>query len=383
MQEKPIWLDEQLEIKHILQQFLDKLDAKPAEQWRHPPAITINAQNIPSLFNVDEHADQLWALLRSLSSETSGDYQLLEIRRDKKRNPLDPAYCNARLRLNLERESMLRHWLNRPLQTASRLVWQQAIDENAHCFEGDVERLRGRELKFSGKSPQEVVAAFIRMRTYLDTPVTLRQLSARCFWGDSKFLDNREELVCSLHPQCQLLVRPIVVNVHLPARIDAVLFIENQDNYVHAMCCVAESIKHMAQVYCSGFKGSASRIRSTDGVSLHYSKNSGPETTQSFENWWFDIEPLNWPVYFWGDLDFAGMSILKVLKQRFKNAQAWQPGYARMLQYMLNNDGHAKITDERLTQVDPGLTGCKYADEVLLPAIRKRQRFVDQEIITL
>ncbi|MBT4075489.1 MAG: hypothetical protein HOE78_02800, partial [Gammaproteobacteria bacterium] len=29
------------------------------------------------------------------------------------------------------------------------------------------------------------------------------------------------------------------------------------------------------------------------------------------------------PVWFWGDLDYSGMAILKVLRQRFENVQAW------------------------------------------------------------
>jgi len=388
MEKKPVWLGEQPEIQHILHLFLDKLDAKPAGQWKIPPSIAVNAKNIPCLFKLDEYADQLWALLRSLSSGDSGDHDVFDIRRDKKRNPLDPEYSNARLRLNLDAEPMLRQWLNRPLQALSRLLWQQTIDNNAHRFAGDTDRLRSRELRFTGKSPEEVIAAFIRIHDYVNQSITLRQLSARCFWGDSKFLDNREELVCSLHPQLQLSVRPVVVNVSLSSEVRAVLFVENQDNYVHLMSLCSDAVctdvvKNIGLVYCSGFKGSANRIRAIDGISLHYASNSGAEMTQCFENWWFGTQQLSWPVYFWGDLDFAGMSILKALRQRFENAQAWPQGYAPMLQHLLNNAGHSKIADDRLMQVDPGMTGCKYADEVLLPAIRRGQCFVDQEIIVL
>ncbi|NOZ54885.1 MAG: hypothetical protein GXP08_17415 [Gammaproteobacteria bacterium] len=384
MLKKPIWLDEQPAILILLHSFLDKLDAtKPAQQRRNRPSIAVNRETIPSLFTVDESADQLWVLLCSLSTNNSGDFPLFDIVPNKKRHPLDPEYDNAKLRLNLESEPILRQWLKRPQQVASRILWQQAIDENAHRFEGDIKRLRGRELKFIGKSPQDVITAFLNIHQYLDKPVTLRQLSAFCFWGNSKFLDGREDLVRTLHPQLQLSSRPILVNVYLPAKVSSVLFIENQDNYSHAMSCRSEGIQQTALVYCAGFQGSARRIRSIGGVSLHYSTQSPAEVIHCFENWWFDTPSFNWPEYFWGDLDFSAMSILKMLRQRFVKMQAWQPGYTPMLQQLRNNEGHLKNTGNALIQLDPGQTGCQYADEVLLPAIRMQRHFVDQEVVVL
>ncbi len=45
-----------------------------------------------------------------------------------------------------------------------------------------------------------------------------------------------------------------------------------------------------------------------------------------------------------------------------------------------NGRGHYPNMADKTEQKDPGLTGCTYADEKLLPAIRASGRFVDQEM---
>jgi len=76
-------------------------------------------------------------------------------------------------------------------------------------------------------------------------------------------------------------------------------------------------------------------------VSLHFHHESDEHVKAQFVDWWFEIEIdsvsaiSHWPVYFWGDLDFAGMDILLNLKLRFKTVQAWQAGYQPMLEILL------------------------------------------------
>lgn len=48
--------------------------------------------------------------------------------------------------------------------------------------------------------------------------------------------------------------------------------------------------------------------------------------------------------------------------------RAWRPGYEPMVTALQSDTAHR--ADDR-GQVDPGVTGCSYADEVLLPAIRR------------
>ena len=62
--------------------------------------------------------------------------------------------------------------------------------------------------------PKEVVEAFARIAT-LNGPLTLRQLSATVFWGDSKVLDARRELIEALFPQRHQLPQNIFMLLHI------------------------------------------------------------------------------------------------------------------------------------------------------------------------
>jgi len=86
------------------------------------------------------------------------------------------------------------------------------------------------------------------------------------------------------------------------------------------------------------------------------------------------------PCHFWGDLDYAGIAILKSLRRRFPTIEAWKPGYALLLEQL--SDGHMVGEAGKQEQVDPGDSGCRYADRQLLPAIRRHARFLDQEAVT-
>ena len=93
--------------------------------------------------------------------------------------------------------------------------------------------------------------------------------------------------------------------------------------------------------------------------------------------WLFGKSDL--PVRFFGDLDFAGMQILGSLREVFAQAEAWRPGYAKLATVLSAGDGHTPEAAGKGRQGDPGITGCAYADGVLLPLMRQSGRFVDQE----
>ena len=140
-------------------------------------------------------------------------------------------------------------------------------------------------------------------------------------------------------------------------------------------------MKDLAVVYVSGFLISARRIRQEAGVSLHYFSKSNRDEVQSFEHWWFENDTQPRDLYFWGDLDFSGMSILKALRQRFGEVKAWRAGYEPMVKQVEAGCGHEARSAGKEEQLDPGQTGCVYADEVLLPALRNTGMFVDQESV--
>lgn len=368
--EKPRWIDETPEIAALLSGFLDKLDRKPLHEGKMPE-IRINKKTATNLYRLDETSQQQWLLLKTLSPV------LFKIILFKKRGPYDPEFHFARLIFEPSAEPVLRDWFDRPQGGLPMQRWREAVSRHQHEFPGDPDFLMARRFDVEGMNQEDIVQALVSIKRYQQQSLTLRQLSALCFRGYSKVLDNKEELVYSLFPQINVKTRPVLVNVYLPNEIDGVLFIENQDSF-NTFVDTRRDDENMAVVYCAGFQGTAQRIRDKEGVSLHY-QGKGDRQLQ-FENWWFTRDNINWSSYFWGDLDFAGMTILKTLRQRFKNMQAWQSGYEPMRLLMERGGGYT-ARQRKKVQADSQCTGCDYADRMLLPLLRDSNRCIDQEVV--
>jgi hypothetical protein len=223
-------------------------------------------------------------------------------------------------------------------------------------------------------------------------PRYLRELSARHFWGHSKVLDAREELLRLLGAaEGQFLEAPLQLLVDLPdlpdggdeagVGLEAVLFIENGVSFERLAQARQALWQRSALVYAAGFKGAARRLRQPGCAALYWRSPAPMRGRQAFEQWLSDpARTPSLPVCFFGDLDWAGLQILAQLRQGFPGCQAWQPGYAPLLQHLQAGQGHRPDEADKEAQVDPGLTGCVYADQVLLPALRQSGCFVDQEL---
>lgn len=371
-QQTPPWLHEQPAIENLLHAAIDKLDSKPDSV----PRFTLNQKRLPELFEQGEQSDLIWALLQSLFNSSC---PLFSFHESKRRNHHEAVFVNARIRFLPQAEEQLRQWLNRPAQTSELQVWKKVVSDNKDEFPGDVSRLNGSRIFVPGKASNEIVDGFIAINDYINQTLTLRNLSARCFWQDSKFLDHKEELLFQLYPDLKIKTRPVLVSVYLPENIQGILFIENQDSYTQAIAGIPSTLKNMALIYSSGFKFGASRIRNPQGVSLHFHGQSSNQLQSQFMDWWYDDNKNDWPVYFWGDLDYAGMDILANLKHRFETIEAWRPGYQPMLELLLSGGGHTPEATAKLGQKVSRETACIYADEKLIPALNKSGRFVDQE----
>ncbi|HEU4604568.1 MAG TPA: Wadjet anti-phage system protein JetD domain-containing protein, partial [Steroidobacteraceae bacterium] len=112
---------------------------------------------------------------------------------------------------------------------------------------------------------------------------------------------------------------------------------------------------------------------------LHFAGPGASSLIDEFQRWWFRECEAELRSAFWGDLDFAGMQILKSLRARFANMESWKSGYEWMLP--LAHQQHSQTLESR-EQTDPVVTGDTYADEILLPTIRAHG-FVDQEAIEI
>jgi len=373
----PAWLNDAAEITELCNQFIDRLNKQPALARQRPVGITLNEKTIPGLFKQGEVADHLWDLIKSLEE----DHRVFHIRKKKQKDPFAPEYTQARLTLRSEGEDILRSWLQRAKGLSPLQAWRKTVTASQHCFPGKTEKLSAHRIAVQGMEGEAILDAFACLADYQQAGLSLRQLSSRCFCGDSKFFDNREELIRELYPDLHIMPRPVMVNIFIPETVYGILFIENQDSYTSAIAGNPAICKDRVLVSVAGFKGSAARIRQPDGVSLHYHCESNNAMQKKLEAWWFAQQTSDWPVFFWGDLDYSGMGILKALKQRFDEVCAWAQGYEPMLQLLQQQKGHQPAMADKQAQQDPGITGCEFADKILLPAIRQEKKFVDQEMV--
>jgi hypothetical protein len=230
----------------------------------------------------------------------------------------------------------------------------------------------------TGRPVEEVFARFASIRGLAGEPLLLREVSSRTFWGLSKLLDGRGDLIAALLgvDECPFPERPVVLNVHLSGEPTSFLFVENHVSF--------ERLKFqdgipgsMALIFSAGFRGTAARLRQVGGCSAYYTKQSAQEGIVAFEAKLFSA--IDVPTFFWGDLDFSGMAILASLRSIFPSAEAWEPGYAPMLARLLRGDGHSPEESGKERQRPIERTGCNYADAKLLPELKASGKFVDQE----
>jgi hypothetical protein len=208
----------------------------------------------------------------------------------------------------------------------------------------------------------------------------LRELSARHFRGHSKVLDAREELLRLLGAgEARFLEAPVQLLVDLPERWtgDEVLFVENGVSFERMAGRRQPAWARTALLYAAGFRSGALRLRERTGSSLYWRGRVSDADTQRFDAWLYAGAAMP-TVGFYGDLDFAGLAILAQLRTSFPACSAWRPGYEALLAWL--SSGHAPDEAGKERQQDPGVTGCSFADDVLLPALRSAGRYVDQEL---
>lgn len=359
----PRWLDDEPWLRHLLHALLDGLE-KPRTR-----AVTrrIKRATTPALFAFGEDTEYRWQLIERLAD----DHGLFEIRYDRRLAPHQERYDNAQLRLRPDAEPLLRDWLQRPRVNPVDAEWQAALHDHASIFLDGGNALLDAKPALPERSPKEMVAAFARLPGLLDQDLTLRELSARTFHGDSKFLDHRSDLLVRLFGDraSAIPARPLLLTAWAPAGFQQLLIVENQDSFLHL---VGHPPKDTALLYSGGFRASAARLNSNH---TRFAYLPGSDTGYFQRHW---LNP-NHAAAFWGDLDYAGLGILAALRQSLPHLRAWQPGYQPMLDALLNGHGHTPEQARKQGQTDPGQTGCDYADQQLLPALRATGRFLDQE----
>ncbi|MBM5571097.1 hypothetical protein GM173_05820 [Deefgea chitinilytica] len=239
-------------------------------------------------------------------------------------------------------------------------------------------------LDVPGRTAHEIVQQLALLPSIAEEPLLLREVSARLFWGLSKVLDGRQQLVAAILQvdDCPFPEMPIQLLVFLPSEdFTGVLFVENSATYEQATRSGAEHYSNLALIFASGFRGSARRLRSASGASVYFAGHGSLDEKQrnKFQAWLWR-EEFKLPCWFWGDLDYAGMRILAALRKVFDETSAWEPGYRIMLERLLAGQGHTPESGAKTGQLIIEATGCAYADLELIPAMVLTGKFVDQEV---
>ncbi len=375
----PFWVQDHDGVRRLLHKFIDQLDK--GQQTK----VFAKPNSIPELFDFDNNADALWSVI---DEKLHIEHGVISIDLKRKLASTDQKYLNARLTFSQDKEPLVRAWLGRPALVPYHQQWQTALAEHSNDLSNP--QAFSSPIKSNDLTAAQILAGFVNAESELaatkssQQKISLRTLSARCFLGDSKFLDQRRQFVEHALPLAKEVLQPraIMMSVYLPKTLQMALFIENFDTFRSTVRAVEKSrySDQVAVIYSAGYRSSAAMIRDP-GHSQFVTINHATETEYSaFTDWWFSARQ-DVPVLFWGDLDFEGMGILKSLRAKFENAMAFQAAYQAVLEHHQHGVCHAQTNAHKGQQVDPVSTGCSYADTVLLPAIRSAKAFTDQEVL--
>jgi hypothetical protein len=301
--DRPQWLDEEAEISALLHAALDRFDRQRGVDRQRRITLAVR-DHLPSLARADAAADQTWSLIQELARRG-----VLAIR-EAVRSPYDVDWRGAKVTFASEIEETLRAWLRRDWTEPTAMVWRRAIERHAAKFHDAGAALLSQRIVIENRSADDIVAA-LAAAANIQVPMTLRQLSATVFWGDSKILDERGELVAALLPHLMIRDRALVIAVHLPERCKGVLFIENQDTYTAAAAGSPTEALEFALVYAAGFRCTAARVRNRSGALLHYAGPGLRELASRFDAWWYDGETGFGPAWFWGPRSAAAVAWIR------------------------------------------------------------------------
>jgi len=232
-----------------------------------------------------------------------------------------------------------------------------------------------KPIEITNKNYQDIIQNIEIRLPLIKKGMTNRQISSILFWGLSKKLENRRDIMKILEGSSPAVMLNIC---GISSDFSEILFIENYDTYVDYIN--KKNLQNLIIVYSAGFSTSAMRIRDKIGCSLHYS-NKDQLTIENrirFESWLYKESDQNIKISFFGDFDFSGISILSALGNLFPEIVIYKQGYEFMLNEVQNGNGHLPEMAGKENQIDPKVVNNLYCDDILLPAMRK-YGFFDQE----
>lgn len=376
---EPLWLRAPGTLQ-LLNHLVDKLDSAEAQGKSLARSIRLDAKSFPALFkaSLEEERERQWGCLQQMAA-----WGWFELKMSRQLPGRAPYECNPRV--DIRDEAAIRRATGRPERV--RLygeLWREAVEaflEASNSVKEAVARLR---VEIPGRSAEDVVRRLSLLPSLADEPLLLREVSARLFWGLSKVLDGRQQLVAAVlcQDECPFPEMPVQLQVFLPKQgFSGVLLIENQATFEQATRDAIGRYDGLGLVFVSGFKGSAKRLRSPTGASVYFAAHGSLEEKETCRFLGWLRAGVKLPSWFWGDLDYAGMRILASLRTVFDGLGAWEPGYRPMLERLERGEGHSPNEAGKAGQQAIEQTGCLFADTRLIPSLSKWNEFVDQEVL--
>lgn len=363
------------DILKVLHNILDKLDKQPSQQRDRFIKVPIDENNFPSLYFPLEFDDdkKLISAIKVLIKQNI--FQIEESRKNSFRELNEKE--NAKLVFNYDWEESLRIFYNRKIvkDDWNDIVNSLQLDEHIKTI------ILNNKIAIKGKTNIEIIYKLVNLLTNNHVGKSIRHVSAKYFWGLSKVLDNKNDII----EQCKLKAMPIILHVKsFNNDFQNILFVENLDTYNEITVSNNPIFKKYLIIYSSGFKASAKRLRTIEGSRLYFEDNcllfeSG---RKNFKNWLYQNKKLNLNVYFWGDLDYSGINIFSTLKNIFPELKIWSTGYNKLLSAANNGDAHSPQESNKEGQVITASIYDEYVNTVLIP-ILKKDLFVDQELVDI
>lgn len=372
--------------RRCLNRFLDLLDKVGFEDRSQRLTEALTARKYPELFSPQEPEDDEVAWHNLMLAKEAG---IIDIERTRKSglSQLAP-WDKARIVFLPAGEEPVRAWLNRPYGDPVLEAWQSEAEQFQEFFQ-DLSILKPTSFpSLSHKSPREVIERLARLPALLaSSRLSLYQASAALFWGDSKALRGKERLLSQLYGQDVMALesRPILIEGAYRPGCTGVLVVENMDTFVAAADGRIPGIEEFTVLYAQGFKGASSRIREPGLTRFFWSSAPLPDShwLNAFMEGWFGGGNLPIPMYYFGDLDPAGLRIYAQMKQTFPNLSPWKSGYRLLLERLEAGEGHGLEESGKSAQGDVGMTGCPWMDQEVVPVMRETELCVDQEAAIL
>jgi len=365
-------------IRKILLHFLDKADSKALSERTRKLSVPIDEKNFPELYYPKSYSED-----KLLAEAILGlcDYGIFELKCPSRKKYLPLIKRNAKLYFNSDFEEQIREFYGRPIKEDE---WKNAIENHSFRSTKAQEILSSRPIAIKNKSAQEIIANFDAWATQDSHAGTVRQESAKCFWGMSKLFDGRDDIIQAFG----LRETPVMLNVYaFSDQIKSLLFVENLDTYNEVISSTNPIFSNMVVIFASGYKTSAKRLRDRSGSRMFFEENCkfSKNAKERFIEWFYRKEEHDIDTFFWGDLDYSGIGILITLKENFPDISAWEIGYAQMLQAQKDGNGHEPEMANKENQSQPSINTLSPVDycNSLLASMKTFNTFVDQEIVDI